>query len=857
MKKALIILLLYFPINLLGQTYSFPFKNPNLDVEVRVDDLLSRLSLSEKVAQMQDVAPAIERLGIPEYNWWNECLHGVARAGAATSFPQAIGMAATWNPQLIKKVADIISTEARAKFNQSVAMGQRNRYQGLTMWTPNVNIFRDPRWGRGQETYGEDPYLTSRMAVAFVKGLQGEDPNYFKVIATPKHFAVHSGPEYNRHSFNAYTDKRDLWDTYLPAFKATVVEGKAFSIMSAYNRYLGESATASQFLLNDILREQWGFKGYVVSDCGAVQDIYTQHKIVATAEEASALAVKSGCDLNCGDTYSYLVKAVENDLITEMEIDKALKRLFMARVKLGLFNLEKDTPFFEFTENVIESEKHQQLALKTARESIVLLKNKDNTLPLPKQLKVITVIGPNANDRTFMLGNYFGTPTHNKTILEGIKEKVSSKSKVHYFKGTNITDTNPVFNTIDTQFFKGPIMSEFYNNSDIEGKPVIKTSKAYIDFDWGGAAPVDVLTPGKFSIRYSGVLKPDYSGNIDLGVIEGGGSFKLFIDGKEFLSGQDGHGTQNKSKTTSFKKGEFYSFTLEYRCTNPWLASVQLLWNKEHLLGKQELFKTVEKSDVIIFVGGISSRLEGEEMPVTVEGFSKGDRYNLKLPTAQHELIKALNNIGKPIVFVLTTGSAIAINWEDKNVLAILNTWYPGQAGGEAIADVLFGDYNPSGKLPITFYKSVNDLPPFEDYHMKGRTYRYFNGEVLYPFGYGLSYTNFFISKPRLKKSKMYKDNSNTVQVEVTNTGKLDGETVVQLYINDKESSVPTSLKSLKGFKKIFLKSGASKTVEFRIDFDKLSIIDAKGNAFVESGIFEIFVGENSNTTNMEILIVE
>jgi beta-glucosidase len=849
-------LLLIVPFGLVAQNISYPFQDPNLDTESRADDLLQRLTLSEKVAQMQDAAPAIERLGIPQYNWWNECLHGVARAGSATSFPQAIGLAATWNTTLINEVASAISTEARAKFNHSIKLGQRNRYQGLTMWSPNINIFRDPRWGRGQETYGEDPHLTARMGVAFVTGLQGNDPNYFKVIATPKHFAVHSGPEYNRHSFDAYTDKKDLWETYLPAFKATVVEGKAFSVMSAYNRYLGASATASQLLLNDILRNKWGFKGYVVSDCGAVSDIYKFHKIVSTPEAASALAVVSGCDLNCGSTYSYLVKAVEKNLISENEIDKAVKRLLIARIKLGLLNPAEQTPFREISDEFIESESHQELALKTTRESVVLLKNENKTLPLSKKTQTISVIGPNANDRHFVLGNYFGIPTFSKTILEGIKDKVSKKTKVHYFKGTNLADDKPIFDVIEDHYYTGKIKAEFYDNSNLEGTPVYEKSENFIDFEWGGAAPIDLLTPGKFSIRYSGTLKPDFTGEVSLKVLESGGTYKLIIEDQEFISSASSKETDRASQVIHVKKNKEYHFKLEYKCTNPWMASIQLLWNLEHHQGKNYMMQKVRESDVVVYVGGITARLEGEEMPVEIEGFEKGDRTNLKLPEVQHELLKELHNLGKPVVFVLTSGSAMAVNWEQENLPAILSIWYPGQAGGEAVSDILFGDYNPSGKLPITFYKSVDDLPPFEDYHMKGRTYRYFNGDVLYPFGYGLSFTIFSYSKPKLGKLLMGKKDTNTVEVTVANDGNFDGETVVQLYVNDVEASVTTPIKSLKRFKKIFLKKGASKTVQFELSAADLSVIDYEGNSFIESGIFEIFVGESSATSNKAMLTV-
>ncbi|QCX39425.1 glucan 1,4-alpha-glucosidase [Aureibaculum algae] len=850
MKNIVLFLLAFIPTVVTGQQADYPFQDATLDAQVRADDLLQRLTLSEKIAQMQDVAPAIEKLGIPNYNWWNECLHGVARAGNATSFPQAIGMASTFNAPLINEVASVISTEARAKYNHSIKLGQHNRYQGLTMWTPNINIFRDPRWGRGQETYGEDPYLTSRMGVAFVTGLQGDHPDYFKVIATPKHFAVHSGPEHNRHSFNAYTDKKDLWETYLPAFEATVVEGKAFSVMSAYNRYLGSSATASTLLLNDILRDKWGFKGYVVSDCGAVYDIYKFHDIVATAEEASALAVKAGCDLNCGNTYAYLEKAVEKGLITEKEIDIALRRLIIAKIKLGMLNPAGQTPFSDISDDALESEAHQQLALKTARESMVLLKNENNTLPLSKKSKTITVIGPNANDRHFVLGNYFGTPTYSKTILEAVKDKVSKKTKVHYFKGVNLADDKTVFDVIGKDSYHGKIKVEYYNNSKLEESPAVVQTEDIIDFDWGGAAPVDVLEPGNFSIRYSGTLKPDFTGEVSLNILKSGGTYKLMIDGKELLSSTDENETEVTPQSFFVKRNTKYNLVLEYKCTNPWLASLQLLWDVEHRQGKEKMMQKVNESDAVIFVGGISARVEGEEMPVDIEGFYKGDRTNLKLPKVQHELLKELNATGKPVVFVLTAGSAMAINWEQENLPAILNVWYPGQGGGEATADILFGDFNPSGKLPVTFYKSVDDLPPFEDYHMKGRTYRYFNGEALYPFGYGLSYTNFTYSTPKLEKMTMTKDGVNKVSVTVTNSGNLDGETVVQLYINDKEASVATPLKSLKGFQKIFLKKGASQTVEFEINSKDLSIFNNVGETFIEAGVFEVFVGDSSATTN-------
>ena len=849
--------LLFLQTNLSAQDIDYPFQDTSLDSHTRARDLVGRLTLDEKIGQMQDVAPAIARLAIPKYNWWNECLHGVARAGSATSFPQAIGMAATWNPELIKKVGDVISTEARAKYNRSIKLGQRNRYQGLTMWSPNINIFRDPRWGRGQETYGEDPYLTSQMGVAFIRGLQGNDPNYFKVIATAKHYAVHSGPEYNRHRFDAYADKKDLWETYLPAFKAAVGEGKVYSIMSAYNRYLGESATASNLLLKGILRDKWGFEGYVVSDCGAVEDIYLRHKIVETAEEAAAMAVKSGCDLNCGSTYAHLKKAVEEGLISEKEINQAVERLFIARMKLGILNPKGEVPFSGISDKYIESEEHRKLALRTSRESIVLLKNESGILPLSRNLREITIIGPLANDRNFLLGNYYGIPTYRKTILNGIRDKLSKKTTIHYYKGTNITDDTPVFDIIEEHNFTGKIKTEYYGNSDLNGTPSAMGTEKTIDFEWGGAAPLDILTPGRYSIRYTGILKPDFSGNTAFGISESGGSYKLFINEREVLSGSSS--TENTPKTVQFavEKNRKYKFVLEYKCTNPWMSSIQMLWNKEHLPGKETMIQKIKQSDMVIYVGGITARLEGEEMPVDIEGFSKGDRTNLKLPEAQQRLLKELHALGKPVILVLSSGSAMAVNWENEHLPAILNIWYPGQAGGDAVADVLFGDYNPSGRLPVTYYKSIKDLPPFEDYHMKGRTYRYFNGEVLYPFGYGLGYSRFSYDTPVLEKSAMGKTGENSVRVKVTNHGNHDGETVVQLYINDKEASVGTPLKSLRDFKKIFLTKGETKTVEFKITAEDLSIFDYEGNSFVESGEFEIYVGGDSATQNKVILTIK
>jgi len=699
---AAVILSVIFSLSLAAQTNQpLPkYKNPRLPVDERVSDLISRMTLEEKVSQMIDRAPAIQRLDIPAYNWWNESLHGVARAGLATVFPQAIGLAATWDTDLMLRVADVISTEARAKHHEAARSGDYGRYKGLTMWSPNINIFRDPRWGRGQETYGEDPYLTARMGVQFVKGLQGNDPKYYKVISTPKHYAVHSGPEPERHRFDAVTDQRDLYDTYLPAFEACVKEAGADSVMCAYNRYMGEACCASDTLLRRLLREDWRFNGYVVSDCGAISDIYAGHKLVKTEAEASAMAVKIGTDLSCGQEYKSLIEAVKRGLISEAEIDVSLRRLLAARFKLGMFDPPEMVAFARIPISENDSPAHRQLALEAARRSIVLLKNDGGMLPLKRDLKKIAVIGPTAADPLVLLGNYNGTPSRAVTLLEGIKNKVAPQTTVVYEQGCDLVEAGP-------------------------------TNKAVA------------------------------------------------------------------------------------------LAA---------------------ESDVVIFVGGITPRLEGEEMNVGLEGFRGGDRTDIRLPKVQEELLKALAATGKPVVLVLTSGSALAINWANEHLPAIMQTWYPGEEGGTALADVLFGDTNPAGRLPVTFYKSIEQLPPFEDYRMAGRTYRYFTGEPLYPFGYGLSYTRFAYSNLSVPK-RARAGATVTVKVRVTNTGKVAGDEVVQLYVKDLQATVPVPLRALQGFKRIHLRPGESQVVTFTLTPRQWSLVDQQFKRVVEPGDFEITVG--------------
>lgn len=683
-------------------------------IQARVDDLVSRLTMEEKIAQIGSEAPAINHLGIPAYNWWNEALHGVARAGIATVFPQAIGMASTWNTELMHRIAQTISDEGRAKHHEAVRNGEYGLYQGLTFWSPNINIFRDPRWGRGQETYGEDPYLTARLGVNFVRGLQGDHPDYLKTVATPKHFAVHSGPEDTRHHFDAVVSQRDLWMTYLPAFKACIVEAKAYSIMGAYNRVNGEPACASPTLLEEILRGQWGFEGYVVSDCGAIYDIYANHQVAKSPAEAAAMAVRHGCDLECCGTYRIpcmtggLEPAVEEGLLTEEDIDRTVKRLFTARFRLGMFDPPELVPFTQIPFSVVDSPEHKALALEVAQQSLVLLKNQDNLLPLDKDtISSIAVIGPNADETLVLTGNYMGTPSEPVSVLAGIQAAVTPGTTVHYARGCNIIGGN-----------------------------------------------------------------------------------------------QDGFA---------------------------------------------EAVDAANSSDVVVMVMGLSQQLEGEEgqqegnRPGIV---SLGDRTRtLDLPDIQAELLETIYNTGKPIILVLLNGSMISINWADEHIPAILEAWYPGQAGGTAVANALFGAYNPGGRLPVTFYRSMADLPTFDDYSMENRTYRYFTGDPLYAFGFGLSYTTFAYRDLAVTPQNVAAGETVTVQVEVENTGQHAGDEVVQLYLKDVEASLPIPQFQLAGFTRIHLEPGQKQTVSFEISAEQMSFVDDNGEWVIEPGAFQVWVG--------------
>jgi beta-glucosidase len=689
------------------------YSDATYPIEERVNDLVGRMTIEEKVSQMGSMAPAIDRLGIPQYNWWNEALHGVARAGVATVFPQAIGLASTWNADLIHRMAEVISDEGRAKHHESVRNGERDVYTGLTFWSPNINILRDPRWGRGQETYGEDPYLTSRLAVNFVRGLQGEDPRYLKTVATPKHFAVHSGPESKRHSFNAVVSQRDLQMTYLPAFKACIVEAKAYSIMGAYNRVNGEACCASPTLLQRILRDEWGFEGYVASDCGAIDDIYHNHRMVDSAAEAAALAVKNGCDLECCATYGipcnygHIGEAIEQGLLTEEDVDRSVRRLFMARFRLGTFDPPAQVPYTRIPFDVVDSPEHREVALEVARQSLVLLKNQDHLLPLDRDaINSIAVIGPNAAETLVLTGNYMGTPSEPVSVLAGIRDLVAPETTVNYAQGCEIV----------------------------------------------------------------------------------GGS-------------QDGF---------------------------------------------DQAIQVARASEVAVVVMGLSQQLEGERgqtegNPPGVR--SMGDRSTLVLPSIQEQLVQAIYETGTPVIMVLLNGSSLSINWAAEHIPAILEAWYPGQAGGTAVAEAIFGLINPGGRLPVTFYRSISDLPPFDDYSMENRTYRYFTGQPLYPFGYGLSYTTFTYRDLQIVPEVISAGESVSVQVQVENSGQYLGDEVVQLYLKDVKASLPVPQLQLQGFTRIRLAPGEKQTVRFALTAEQMSFADENGEWLLEPGTFKVWVG--------------
>lgn len=833
-----------------NRNYKFDFQDPSLTIEKRVDDLVSRLTLDQKISQLMNQSPAIDSLHIPAYNWWSEGLHGIARAGLATVFPQAIGMAATWDDSLIYNVATVISDETRAKHHEFVRRGKRFIYQGLTLWSPNINIFRDPRWGRGQETYGEDPHLTGVLGVNFVKGLQGDDPNYFKTIATIKHFAVHSGPEPERHEFNSIVNIKDIKETYLPQFEMGIKEGKAYSLMCAYNRLNGEACCGSHGLLTKLLRNDWGFNGFVVSDCDAIDDITLHHKITATPEEGVALAIKSGTDLECGRFFKHLKSAVEKNYITEKELDTALKRIYTARMKLGMFDdSTANNKWAKIPYHIVDQPAHKELALDVARKSIVLLKNQNNTLPLSKTVRNIAVIGPNSDQWLMLLGNYNGVPSRAITPLEGIKDKMP-QATVRFAQGCELSDGIPMFYPVPKEVLfqdnKPGLKVDFYNKSDLTGPVHYTQIDSVLDVNWNDKAPRDDMNDDDFGAIWSGELKPISTGTYQLGVITTCNTKLFFQDSvvaKTVYHFRDEYGDPRLRKSIPLKleKGKSYKIRIEARETFA-DAQVQLVWAAPKPELKKEAISVAKESDVVIMCMGITPRMEGEEMDVKADGFRGGDRTKIGLPPVQEDLIKSIHALGKPIILVLLNGSALAVNWADQHIPAIIEAWYPGQAAGTAIADVIFGDYNPGGKLPVTFYKSEQDLPPFDQYAITSQTYRYFKGQPLYPFGFGLSYSTFEFSD-LVMDTLINLNTAVNVKVKIKNTSAQDGDEVLQVYIRNLNNIKNQPLHSLKGFKRVHVKAGESEVVEIPLRMDAFSYINENGEKINEQGNFEVFVG--------------
>jgi beta-glucosidase len=832
-------------------------------IEKRVDKLVSQMTLEEKVRQMQNTAPAIPRLGIPSYDWWSEALHGIARSGYATVFPQAIGMAATWDTRLVRREAEVIAAETRAKYNQAQQEGNHSIFFGLTLWSPNINIFRDPRWGRGQETYGEDPFLAGKLGVAFVSGLQGKDPKYLKTVATPKHYAVHSGPESKRHGFNVNVSPHDLEDTYLPAFRATVTQAHADSIMCAYNAIDGAPACANAYLLQKTLREAWGFQGFVTSDCGAVGDITAGHHFTPDSEHGSVAAVRAGTDTTCGNEYVLLVKAVKDGLIRESEIDKAVKRLFTARFRLGMFDPPSAVPFNQIAMSQNDSPANRQLALQAARESMVLLKNQQGILPLNSSFKTIAVIGPNAESLAALEGNYNGQPSHPVYPLDGIRRLFAGKAKVLYSQGAPYLEELPVpvprtvFHTAGGASTEG-LKAEYFSNLSLSGQPVLTRRDPLIQFDWNCAAPAAGVPMKAFSVRWSGTLTPPGPGDYTFTVRKpewlpdpGKEDYRIYLDKKLVLDTTlpvpAAAGQQKPEARTSFRvhfeDTNARAFRLEYMHESRLFgAGVTLTWQPPTDILREEAVEVARRADVVVAFVGLSPNLEDEEMSISVPGFSGGDRTDIGLPRTQQDLLEALAATGKPLVVVLMNGSPLAVNWAEQHAAAILEAWYPGEEGGTAIAETLSGANNPAGRLPVTFYASTDQLPPFDDYSMQNRTYRYFHGQPLYAFGYGLSYASFVYSNLRLSSQTLPAGQGLTVEADLHNTAAIGGDEVAELYLEYPQSP-GAPLRALKSFQRVHLAPDEIRHVLFTLNPRDLSQVTENGEHRIVPGSYTVFVG--------------
>ncbi|MFN8257086.1 MAG: xylan 1,4-beta-xylosidase [Bacteroidales bacterium] len=855
-KNILLITGILMMFNTLAQQY--PYQNPKLSSEERARDLISRLTPDEKAILMCDQSDPIPRLGIKRFNWWSEALHGYANNDSVTVFPEPIGMAASFDDELLYRIFDAVSDEARAKYNQWIKTGNENkRFLSLSVWTPNVNIFRDPRWGRGQETYGEDPYLTSRMGISVVKGLQGPaDAKYRKLLACAKHYAVHSGPEWSRHELNLnHVDPRDLCETYLPAFKALVQNGDVRQVMCAYQRLDDEPCCGNKRLLQRILRDEWGYKYIVVSDCGAITDFYNSHKVSSTPIHAASKAVLAGTDIECvWQIYPFktLPEGVSKGLIKEEDIDRSLMRILIGRFDLGEMDDDAIVPWAQIPPSVLNNEKHRRLALDMSRETMTLLQNKNNILPLPKTVKKIAIIGPNANDKPMLWGNYNGTPIRTISILEGVKTKLAEKS-ILYDKGCDLVEdkvTQSYFYQCSIDGKQG-FKATYWNNPNLKGE--IVTTRQIVN-------PIKMTTAGQhefasgvklegFSALYETEFTPKISEEI---IFKGGatGSFELLVNGDTIKKYQNWR-TLSSRMPFKVEAGKKYKIEIRYAQLNNWQANIEFDFGKEVDVDYTELINRLQGIDLVVFVGGLSGNLEGEEMPVSYPGFKGGDRTNIDLPSVQRNCLNALKKAGKKIIFVNCSGSAIALTPETESCEAILQAWYGGESGGQAVADVLFGDFNPSGKLPVTFYKSSDQLKDFEDYSMKGRTYRFMN-DALFPFGYGLSYTTFSIGKPTLNKTEIGKDESLDLSIPVSNNGKLNGTEIVQVYVR-KVNDTDGPIKTLKGFQRIDVVAGKTSQAVIKLPYNSFEFYNrASCKMLVSEGEYEIMYGNSSDEKDLK-----
>jgi beta-glucosidase len=862
-------------VALLAPAQETAYMNTKLSPAERAHDLVGRMTLDEKANQLEDWGTSIPRLGIPDYQTWNEALHGVARAGYATVFPQAIGMAATWDPAMVHAMGNVISTEARAKYNQAQREDNHRIFFGLTFWSPNINIFRDPRWGRGQETYGEDPFLTGKMGVAFVEGVQGNDLDHLRAVATSKHFAVHNGPEPLRHGFNVDPSPRDLEETYLPAFRATVTQGHVQSVMCAYNSIDGWPACTNTMLLKEHLRDAWGFKGFVVSDCGAIVDVYEGHKKAPDIEHASALALKAGTDLSCSiwtPGFNTLANAVRQGLVSEDLVTQAAERLYTARFKLGMFDPQGSNPLDKIPYSADASPEHRQIALKAAEEAIVLLKN-DGTLPLNGAPGHIAVIGPTADLLPSILGNYVGTPVNPVTPLEGIYDQFRS-TPILYAQGSTLAEGAAVPVPRTAFGLNKGLKTEFFATADWTGRPVAATTEPAVQADWENAKPNPEVDTINYSVRWTGTIEAPAPGHYVF-TLEPADSFpyspkesyRLLLDGKVISEGSLRAG-QDLSAMGNFKAAAGASPTAPPVMNNPKVASipfdfddtrphefqleyshsadragggVTLKWEAPPQAQLDEAVARAKEAAVVIAFVGLSPQLEGEEMRIKIPGFNGGDRTSIDLPAPQQKLLEALAATGKPLIVVLQSGSAVALNWANQHANAVLAAWYPGVAGGTAIARTLAGLNNPGGRLPVTFYASLDEVPPFTDYSMKNRTYRYFTGKPLWGFGYGLSYTSFKYGPVKLSTEALKAGEPLTATVTVTNTGKVGGDEVVEAYLKTPQADGP--IHSLVGFDRVTIAPGASKEVTLQIDPRSLSSVDDQGNRAILEGKYMLTVG--------------